>query len=67
VEPYFDTTVADLKGTLAFLSSILADRFDFKSKKRKRRGIYTVMMLWIMRFSSFFSASMVMIVLSPSL
>jgi lipopolysaccharide biosynthesis glycosyltransferase len=63
----FGTTLADLKGTLAFLSSILADRFDFKSKKKKRRGIYTGMMLWIMRFSGFFSAAMVMIVLSPSL
>ncbi|OMO63915.1 Glycosyl transferase, family 8 [Corchorus capsularis] len=42
-------------------------RFDFKSKKKKRRGIYSIKMLWIMRFSGFFSAAMVMIVLSPSL
>lgn len=63
--------LADLKATLSFLrsslsSSILADRFDFKSKKRKRRGIFTARMLWILRFSGFFSAAMVMVVLSPS-
>lgn len=62
--------LAYLRGTLAFqsfISVILADRFDFKSKKKKRRGIYRVKMLWILRFSWFFSAAMVMIVLSPSL
>ncbi|KAJ6710548.1 GLYCOSYLTRANSFERASE 8 DOMAIN-CONTAINING PROTEIN [Salix koriyanagi] len=64
--------LADLKGTLAFLRSsllsIVADRFDFKSKKKKRRrGIYGAKMLWILRFSGFFSAALVMIILSPSL
>ncbi|XP_057964311.1 probable galacturonosyltransferase-like 7 [Malania oleifera] len=47
--------------------SLCQDRFDFKSKKKKRRGIHRLKMLWIMRFSGFFSAAMVMIVLSPSL
>jgi lipopolysaccharide biosynthesis glycosyltransferase len=64
-------SLADLKGTLAFLRSslisIVADRFDFKSKKkRRRRGIYGAKMLWILRFSGFFSAALVMIILSPS-
>ncbi|KAL4368558.1 hypothetical protein GQ457_05G001930 [Hibiscus cannabinus] len=62
--------MADLKGILSFfrssLSTLLADRLDFKSKK-KRRGIYSSKMLWIMRFSGFFSAATVMIILSPSL
>lgn len=63
-------TLADLKGTLAFLRSslfsFLPDRFDFKSKKKKRRAFYCGKMLWIMRFSGFFSAAMIMIILSPS-
>lgn len=63
----FAKSLADIKGTLAFLSSVLADWFDFKSKKKKRRGIHAVKMLWIMKFSGFFFAAMVMIVLSPSL
>ncbi|KAK8570259.1 hypothetical protein V6N13_002951 [Hibiscus sabdariffa] len=62
--------MADLRGILSFfwssLSTLLADRLDFKSKK-KRRGIYSSKMLWIMRFSGFFSAATVMIILSPSL
>jgi lipopolysaccharide biosynthesis glycosyltransferase len=46
----------------------VADRFDFKSKyKKKRRGIYGAKMLWILRFSGFFSAAVVMIILSPSI
>ncbi|CAK7348366.1 unnamed protein product [Dovyalis caffra] len=71
VRPESTTSLADLKGTLAFLRSslisIVADRFDFKSKKKKRRGIYGAKMLWILRFSGFFSAAVVMIILSPSL
>ncbi|OAY61880.1 probable galacturonosyltransferase-like 7 [Manihot esculenta] len=47
--------------------SFLLDRFDFKSKKKKRRGVYPGKMLWVMRFSGFFSAAMIMIILSPSL
>lgn len=65
------TSLADLKGTQAFLrfSSTIADRFDFKLKrKRKKIGVFDrANMLWIMRFSGFLSAVMVMIVLSPSL
>ncbi|KAJ8749412.1 hypothetical protein K2173_025456 [Erythroxylum novogranatense] len=50
------------------MSSVLSlDQFDFKSKKRKSRGIHRVKMLWLMRFSGFFSAAMIMIILSPSL
>ncbi|KAI7991167.1 putative galacturonosyltransferase-like 7 [Camellia lanceoleosa] len=40
---------------------------DFKSKKKKRRGVYRVKMLWIMRLSWFFFPAMVMVVFSPSL
>ncbi|MBA0578935.1 hypothetical protein Gorai_021206, partial [Gossypium raimondii] len=63
---------ADLKEALSFflssLSVILADRFYFKSKKKRRgsRGINGIKMLWVMQFSGFFSAAMLMIVLSPS-
>nr|GLL33085.1 probable galacturonosyltransferase-like 7 [Ipomoea trifida] len=67
-------TLADLKGTLALIftsdySSSVAGRFDFKSKKRKRRtgGFLVRTMLWMMRFSWFVSAVVVTIVLSPSL
>lgn len=60
-------TLADLKASLAFITSIPAGRFDFKPKKKKWRGSYTVKMLWIMRFSGFFTAGMLMIILSPSL
>ncbi|KAE8671280.1 putative galacturonosyltransferase-like 6 [Hibiscus syriacus] len=62
--------MADLKGILSFfqssLSTLLADRLDFKYKK-KRKGIYSSKMLWAMRFSGFFSAAILMIILSPSL
>ncbi|GMN52361.1 hypothetical protein TIFTF001_021498 [Ficus carica] len=63
------TALAELKGTLAFLRSSLS-AFDFKSKKKKRRGVVgfcEVKMLWIKRFSGLVSAAMVLIVLSPSL
>ncbi|KAK7846786.1 putative galacturonosyltransferase-like 7 [Quercus suber] len=60
-------TLADLKASLAFITSIPAGRFDFKPKKKKWRGSYTVKMLWIMRFSGFFTAAMLVIILSPSL
>lgn len=63
-------TLADLKGTLAFLrpslSAILADRCEFKSKKKKWKGIYWVKMFWIMQFSGFFSVAMLWIIISPS-
>ncbi|KAF7804895.1 putative galacturonosyltransferase-like 7 [Senna tora] len=36
-------------------------------KKKKRKGFFGVTMLWVLRFSGFFSAAMVMIILSPSL
>ncbi|KAI3805877.1 hypothetical protein L1987_21764 [Smallanthus sonchifolius] len=60
--------VADLKGTL--ISYLLADGVDlrFRRKRNKwRRVIHDYKMQWIIRFSGFVSAIMVMIVLAPSL
>lgn len=71
------TTLADIdikhQATLDHVSSILANLCDFKSKENKKRrggfgfGFGRVEMLWLMRFSGFFSAAMLVIVLSPSL
>ncbi|KAF8394622.1 hypothetical protein HHK36_020836 [Tetracentron sinense] len=52
---------------LSSLSSRFVDRFDFKSKKRKKVTDFPLKMLWVIRFTGFFSAALVMIVLSPSL
>ncbi|CAA3007599.1 probable galacturonosyltransferase-like 7 [Olea europaea subsp. europaea] len=63
-------TLADLRGTIAFVISLISsNRFDFKlrKRKRKRRFIYRGKMLWIARLSGFFSAAMVMIILFPYL
>ncbi|TYI51056.1 hypothetical protein E1A91_D12G148500v1 [Gossypium mustelinum] len=63
--------MVDLKRILLFFRSslfiLLADWLDFKSKKKKRRGICSSKILWIRRFSGFFFAAMLMIILSPSL
>ncbi|KAK4758626.1 hypothetical protein SAY87_019927 [Trapa incisa] len=61
--------LANLSGALALLqlsfSSVLEDRFDFKSR-RKKRGIYSVKILWTIRFSAIFSAVAIVLLLSPS-
>lgn len=64
--------MADLRRTLAFLFSSISSpwvsRYNLISTKKKRkRGFYTVKMFWVTKFSGFFAAAMVMIVLSPSL
>ncbi|KAI3506551.1 hypothetical protein L1887_21110 [Cichorium endivia] len=66
--------LADLKGTLAFLfasiSYLSTDRVVLRLKRRSnkwRRVVYNYKMQWIIRFSGFVSATMVMIVLAPSL
>lgn len=65
----FPPILADLRGTLAFLlSSVSAGCSHFKSRRKRRRFfLRSRKMLWVVRFSGFFSAAMVMIVLSPSL
>ncbi|KAK1412493.1 hypothetical protein QVD17_33790 [Tagetes erecta] len=60
--------VADIKGTL--VSYLLTDGVNlrFRRKKNKwRKVIHGYKMQWIIRFSGFVSAVMVMIVLAPSL
>lgn len=65
-----DITLADLRGTLAFLLSSVSPespiylQFNKKIKTRRRKRDYR--MLWLMRFSGFISAAMIMVVLSPS-
>lgn len=55
--------MADLRRTLTFFFSSISS-----PKKKRRRGFYGVkMFFWVTKFSGFFAAAMVMIVLSPSL
>lgn len=59
----------DTLGVLRFSVSSNLDKnpFDFKARKKGKSAIRRVKMLWIMRFSGFFSAAMLMVILSPSL
>ncbi|KAK4774941.1 hypothetical protein SAY86_009876 [Trapa natans] len=45
---------------------MVAKQFEFQTKNRKRRGMYGPRMLWIWRLSGFFSAALLLVVLSPS-
>ncbi|KAK4741618.1 hypothetical protein SAY87_025206 [Trapa incisa] len=66
----FPKILANLSGALVLLrltlSSVLEDWFDFKSRRKKRRGVDSVKILWTIRFSALFSAVAIILLLSPS-